>query len=76
MTKNKTKPKAKRIHADEALPVWALDSGHDGLLEIYAVNGRLELRCDLSFVNDDEDTEEGLERLKEEAAGYAEANRE
>jgi hypothetical protein len=74
MTKTKTKPK--KIHAEEAMPVWALDSGHDGLFEIYAVNGRLELRCDLSFVNDDEDTEEGLERLKEEAAGYAERDRE
>ena len=74
MTKAKTKPK--KIHADEALPIWALDSGHDGLLEIYAVNGRLELRCDLSFVNDDSDDEDGLARLKEEAAGYAERNRE
>jgi len=72
----KTKTKTKRIHATEALPVWALDSGHDGLFEIYAVNGRLELRCDLSFVNDDEDDEDGLARLKEEAAGYAEGNRE
>ena len=68
--------KRTRLVEDEALPVWALDSGHDGLLEIYAVNGRLELRCDLSVVNDDEDTEDGLARLKEEAAGYAEGNRE
>ncbi len=74
MTKAKNKPK--RIHADEALPVWALDSGHDGLLEIYAMNGRLELRCDLSFVNDDSDDEDGLARLKEEAAGYAKRNKE
>ena len=56
MKKNKTKPKAKRIHADEALPVWALDSGHDGLLEIYAVNGRFELRRDGWLLDDDEDT--------------------
>jgi hypothetical protein len=68
--------KRTRLVEDEALPVWALDSGHDGLLEIYAVNGRLELRCDLSFVNDDSDDEDGLARLKEEAAGYAEGNRE
>jgi hypothetical protein len=68
--------KRTRAVEEEALPVWALDSGYDGLLEIYAVNGRLELRCDLSFVNDDEDTEDGLARLKEEAAGYAEGNRE
>jgi len=68
--------KRTRIHADEALPVWALDSGHDGLLEIYAVNGRLELRCDLSFVNDESDDEDGLARLKEEAAGYAKRDRE
>ena len=67
-----TKPKAKRIHADEALPVWTLDSGHDGLLEIYAVNGRLELRCDLWHVNDDEDTEDGLARLKQSATERAE----
>ena len=72
----KTKTKTKRIHATEALPVWALDSGHDGLLEIYAVNGRLELRCDLSFVNDESDDEDGLARLKEEAAGYAKRDRE
>jgi hypothetical protein len=68
--------KRTRLVEDEALPVWALDSGHDGLLEIYAVNGRLELRCDLSFVNDDSDDEDGLARLKEEAAGYAKGNRE
>ena len=68
--------KRTRSVEDEALPVWALDSGHDDLLEIYAVNGRLELRCDLSFVNDDTDDEDGLARLKEEAAGYAERNRE
>jgi hypothetical protein len=74
MTKNKNKPK--KIHADEALPVWALDSGHDGLIEIYAVNGRLELRRDGWLLDDDEDTEDGLARLKEEAAGYAERNRE
>lgn len=71
-----TKTKAKRVHADEALPVWTLDSGHDGLLEIYAVAGRLELRCDLWFVNDDDDTEDGLARLKAEAATYAKRNRE
>jgi hypothetical protein len=71
MSKKRTRPVE-----DEALPVWALDSGHDGLLEIYAVNGRLELRCDLSFVNDDSDDEDGLARLKEEASGYAERNRE
>jgi hypothetical protein len=70
-----TKTKAKRIHADEALPVWVLDAGHDGLFEIYAVNGRLELRCDFWFVNDDEDTEDGLARLKAEAAERAKGNR-
>ena len=68
--------KRTRAAQDEALPVWSLDSGHDGLLEIYAVAGRLELRCDLWHVNDDEDTEDGLARLKVEAAGYAERNRE
>ena len=68
--------KRTRAVEDEALPVWSLDSGHDGLLEIYAVAGRLELRCDLWHVNDDEDTEDGLARLKVEAAGYAERNRE
>jgi hypothetical protein len=71
-----TKAKPKKIHADEALPVWSLDSGHDGLFEIYAVNGRLELRCDFWFVTDDEDTEDGLARLKAEAAERAEGNRE
>lgn len=71
MSKKRTQPAQ-----DEALPVWSLDSGHDGLLEIYAVNGRLELRCDLWHVNDDEDTEDGLARLKAEAATYAERNRE
>jgi hypothetical protein len=68
--------KRTRAVEDEALPVWALDSGHDGLLEIYAVGDRLELRCDLWHVNDDEDTEDGLARLKSEAAEYAESNRE
>ena len=68
--------KRTRAVEDEALPVWSLDSGHDGLLEIYAVAGRLELRCDLWHVNDDEDTEDGLARLKTEAATYAERNRE
>ena len=68
--------KRTRAVEDEALPVWSLDSGHDGLLEIYAVAGRLELRCDLWHVNDDEDTEDGLARLKAEAASYAERNRE
>ena len=68
--------KRTRAVEDEALPVWSLDSGHDGLLEIYAVAGRLELRCDLWHVDDDEDTEDGLARLKAEAAGYAERNRE
>ena len=68
--------KRTRAAEDAALPVWSLDSGHDGLLEIYAVADRLELRCDLWHVNDDEDTEDGLARLKEEAAGYAEGNRE
>lgn len=67
----------KRIRPPEdASPVWSLDSGHDGLLEIYAVAGRLELRCDLWHVTDDEDTEDGLARLKAEAAEYAERNRE
>ena len=71
-----TKPKPKKIHADEALPVWSLDSGHDGLLEIYVVNGRLELRNDFWFVTDDEDTEDGLARLKAEAQELAEKERE
>ena len=67
-----TKAKPKKIHTDEALPVWSLDSGHDGLLEIYAVNGRLELRNDFWFVNDDADDEDGLARLKAEAQELAE----
>jgi len=64
--------KRTRAVEDEALPVWSLDSGHDGLLEIYAVNDRLELRCDLWHVNDDEDTEDGLARLKRSAQERAE----
>lgn len=67
-----TKAKAKRIHADEALPVWVLDAGHDGLLEVYAVNGRLELRRDGWLVDDDEDTEDGLARLKRSAQEFVE----
>jgi hypothetical protein len=67
-----TKAKAKRIHADEALPVWVLDAGHDGLLEIYSTaNDRLELRRDGWLLDDDEDTEDGLARLKTEAESYA-----
>lgn len=69
--------KAKRIHADEALPVWVLDAGHDGLLEIYsAAHDRLDLRRDGWLLDDDEDTEDGLARLRAEAAGYVERNRE
>ena len=71
-----TKAKPKKIHADEARPVWSLDSGHDGLLEIYAVNGRLELRNDFWFVTDDEDTEDGLARLTAEAQELAARERE
>jgi len=67
-----TKAKAKRIHVDEALPVWVLDAAHDGLLEIYsAAHGRLELRRDGWLLDDDEDTEDGLARLQAEAEGYA-----
>jgi hypothetical protein len=67
-----TKAKAKRIHADEALPVWVLDAGHDGILEIYsAAHDRLELRRDGWLLDDDEDTEDGIARLKDEAEGYA-----
>lgn len=65
--------KAKRIHADEALPVWVLDAGHDGLLEIYsAAHDRLELRRDGWLLDDDEDTEDGLARLKQSATERAE----
>lgn len=71
-----TKAKAKRVHADEALPVWALDAQFAGLLEIYAVNGRLELRRDGWLLDDDEDTEDGLARLKAEAAERAEEEQE
>ena len=68
-----TKAKAKKVHADEALPVWVLDAGYDGLLEIYsAAHDRLELRRDGWLLDDDEDTEDGLERLKRSAAEHAE----
>jgi len=67
-----TKAKAKRIHVDEALPVWVLDAEHDGILEIYsAAHDRLELRRDGWLLDDDTDDEDGLERLKAEAEGYA-----
>jgi hypothetical protein len=49
-----------------------LDAAHDGLLEIYsAAHDRLELRRDGWLLDDDEDTEDGLARLKVEAEGYA-----
>ena len=67
-----TKTKAKRVHADEALPVWVLDAHFDGLFEIYsAAHDRLELRRDGWLLDDDEDTEDGLERLKRSAAEFA-----
>ena len=68
--------KAKRIHADEALPVWVLDARFAGLFEVYAVNDRLELRRDGWLLDDDEDTEDGLERLKRSAAERAEEEQE
>ena len=71
-----TKAKAKRIHADEALPVWVLDARFAGLFEVYAVNDRLELRRDGWLLDDDEDTEDGLERLKRSAAEHAKEEQE
>jgi hypothetical protein len=64
--------KAKRIHADEALPVWVLDAQFTGLFEVYSVNGRLELRRDGWLLDDDTDDEDGLNRLKQSAAERAE----
>jgi hypothetical protein len=70
-----TKAKAKRIHADEALPVWVLDAGHDGILEIYsAAHDRLELRRDGWLLDDDTDDEDGLDRLKRSATEHAKEN--
>jgi len=67
----------KRTRAvEDAAPVWVLDAKFDGLFEVYAVNDRLELRRDGWLLDDDEDTEDGLARLKAEATGYAEGNRE
>lgn len=67
-----TKAKAKRVHADEALPVWVLDAQFTGLFEVYSVNDRLELRRDGWLLDDDEDTEDGLARLKQSATDRAE----
>ena len=64
--------KAKRIHADEAIPVWVLDAQFTGLFEVYSVNDRLELRRDGWLLDDDTDSEDGLARLKAEAAERAE----
>ena len=63
----------KRIRAvEDAAPVWVLDAKFDGLFEVYAVNDRLELRRDGWLLDDDEDTEDGLARLKQSAAERAE----
>ena len=62
----------KRIRAvEDAAPVWVLDAKFDGLFEVYAVNERLELRRDGWLLDDDEDTEDGLARLKTEAVEHA-----
>ena len=68
--------KAKRIHADEALPVWVLDAQFTGLFEVYSVNDRLELRRDGWLLDDDTDDEDGLNRLKQSATERAEEKQE
>lgn len=57
--------------ADDAAPVWVHDAQFDGLFEVYVAGDRLELRRDGWLVDDDEDTEDGLERLKAEAVERA-----
>jgi hypothetical protein len=67
----------KRTRAvEDAAPVWVLDAKFDGLFEVYAVNDRLELRRDGWLLDDDEDTEDGLNRLKQSAAEFAEEEQE
>lgn len=72
-----TKPKAKRVHVDEALPVWALDRQFDGLFEVYpGEHDRLRLYRDGWDIDDDEDTEDGLARLKKVAEEFVEEEQE
>lgn len=62
----------KRIRpVEDAAPVWVLDAKFDGLFEVYPANDRLELRRDGWLVDDDEDTEDGLARLKRSAQEFA-----
>ena len=63
----------KRIRpVEDAAPVWVLDAKFDGLFEVYPAGDRLELRRDGWLLDDDEDTEDGLARLKRSAQEFAE----